>query len=176
MIAVPAEAQAIISHYRMTRIPHEGPWFAPTAKSDEVLEGLPASRYAGERSLYSAILAVFTREDFSAIHKLLTDELWHFHGGWPMELLLLYPDGTGEKKRFGSNLAAGESPQILVRAGTWMGASPIGPDDEVYTFAGNTLAPGFEYTDYIPGIREELFSAYPEFVDRIAELTREEES
>ena len=160
----------------MTRIPHEGPCFAPTAKSYEVLEGLPASRYTGERSLYSAILAVFTREDFSAIHKLLTDELWHFHGGWPMELLLLYPDRTGEKKRFGSNLAAGESPQILVRAGTWMGASPIGPDDEVYTFAGNTLAPGFEYTDYIPGIREELFSAYPEFVDRIAELTREEES
>ena len=175
MSIIPAEAQAIIDQFGMTRIPHEGPWFAPTAKSTEIIEGTAAPRYKGDRYLYSAILAVFTREDFSAMHKLLTDEMWHFHGGWPMELLLLYPDGSGETRRFGNNLSAGESPQLLVSAGTWMGASPIGPNDEVYTFAGNTLSPGFEYDDYIPGTREELVTGYPDFADRIVALTRVEE-
>ena len=108
--------------------------------------------------------------------KLLTDEIWHFYGGWPMELLLLYPDGSGETRRLGNNVLAGESPQIMVSAGTWMGSSPIGPEDVTYTLAGNTLTPGFEYDDYIPGFREELVSAYPHFAERIVPLTRDGET
>ena len=173
MSTIPAEAQSIIDQFSMSKIPHEGPWFAPTAKSFEVLEGVPTLRYKGERYLYSAILVLFTREDFSAMHKLLTDEIWHFYGGWPMELLLLYPDGSGETLRLGNNITAGECPQILVKSGTWMGASPIGPEDVAYTFAGNTLAPGFEYDDYIPGFRDELVSTYPDFVERVVALTRD---
>ena len=107
MSTIPAEAQSIIDQFSMSKIPHEGPWFAPTAKSFEVLEGVPTLRYKGERYLYSAILVLFTREDFSAMHKLLTDEIWHFYGGWPMELLLLYPDGSGETLRLGELRASG---------------------------------------------------------------------
>ena len=176
MSIVPPEAQAIIDQFSMSKIPHEGPWFAPTAKSSEILEGAAASRYKGERYLYSAILVLFTREDFSAMHKLLTDEIWHFYGGWPMELLLLYPDGSGETRRLGNNVVAGESPQIMVSADTWMGSSPIGPEDVTYTLAGNTLTPGFEYDDYVPGFREELVSAYPDFAERIVTLTRDRET
>ena len=171
MSIVPSEAQAIIDKFGMSKIPHEGPWFSPTAKSSEILEGVSAERYKSERYLYSAILVLFTRDDFSAMHKLLTDEIWHFYSGWPMELLLLYPDGSGETRHFGNNVAAGESPQILVSAGTWMGAIPIGSGD-AYTLAGNTLSPGFDYEDYTPGYRGELVSTYPDFEERIVGLTR----
>ena len=176
MSTIPAEAQTIIDHFDMTKIPHEGPWFSPTIRSSDIVDGALASRYQGKRSLYSAILAVFTAIDFSAMHRLQTDEVWHFYGGCPMELLLLYPDGSGEIRCLGKNVATGESPQILVSAGTWMGGSPIGQEDLAYTFAGNTLAPGFEYDDYIPGFRETLVSAYPEFAETIVALTREGES
>lgn len=156
----------------MTRIPHEGPWFAPSHRSSEMIDGVIATRYAGDRNLYSSILAVFTREDFSAMHKLATDEMWHFYGGWMTEILLLYPDGSGEIKKFGNRIAEDENPQLLVPAGTWMGAIPPGPDDEAYTFAGNTLSPGFEYEDYIAGERDDLVAAYPDFADHIVTLTR----
>ena len=169
---VPADAQKIIDKFAMTRIPHEGPWFAPTYKSPELIGGVAADRYSTGRYVYSAILAVFTREDFSAMHKLATDEMWHFYGGCPTDILLLYPDGTGEIKRLGNNVADDENPQVLVPAGTWMGASPVGPDKEAYTFAGNTLSPGFEYDDYIPGDRDVLVSDYPGYARLIRSLTR----
>lgn len=171
---MPPAAKAIIDHYHMQNIPHEGPWFLQTFKSDDVIEGALAERYKGKRWAYTAIYAVFTRSDFSAMHRLATDELWHFYGGSPAQLLLLYPDGRGEVKIWGSDVLKGEEPQIMVPRGTWMGARPIGDPKEAYSFGANTLSPGFEYADYEPGYRDELVRLYPQFARAITELTRDE--
>ena len=171
---MPAAAKAIIDHYHMQNIPHEWPWFLQTFKSDDVIEGALAERYKGKRWAYTAIYAVFTRSDFSAMHRLATDELWHFYGGSPAQIMLLYPDGRGEVKIWGSNVRQGEEPQILVPRGTWMGARPIGDPKVAYSFGANTLSPGFEYDDYEPGYRDELAALYPKFTREITELTRDE--
>ena len=171
---IPEAAQALIDHFGMQKIPHEGPWFLQTHKSDEVIEGALSRRYRGVRYAYTAIYAVATRDEFSAMHRLQTDELWHFYGGNPTEVLLLYPDGTGEIKVLGADVLGGEHPQIMVPRGTWMGARPLGDDATAYTFASNTLAPGFEYADYEIGYRDELSVSYPRFREKIAELTRED--
>lgn len=171
---MPPAARAIIDHYHMQNIPHEGPWFLQTFKSDDVIEGALAERYPGKRWAYTAIYAVFTRSDFSAMHRLATDELWHFYGGSPAQILLLYPDGRGEVKLWGSNVLKGEEPQIMVPRGTWMGARPIGNPRTAWSFGANTLSPGFEYADYEPGYRDELVRLYPKFADQITELTRDE--
>jgi len=171
---MPPAAKAIIDHYHMQNIPHEGPWFLQTFKSDDVIEGALAERYPGKRWAYTAIYAVFTRSDFSAMHKLATDELWHFYGGSPAQILLLYPDGRGEVKIWGSDVLKGEEPQIMVPRGTWMGARPIGDPKVAYSFGANTLSPGFEYADYEPGYRDELVKLYPKFAQAITELTRDE--
>lgn len=171
---MPPAAKAIIDHYHMQNIPHEGPWFLQTFKSDDVIEGALAERYTGKRWAYTAIYAVFTRSDFSAMHKLATDELWHFYGGSPAQILLLYPDGRGEVKIWGSDVLKGEEPQIMVPRGTWMGARPIGDPKSAYSFGANTLSPGFEYADYEPGYRDELVKLYPKFAQAITELTRDE--
>ncbi|WP_298165637.1 cupin domain-containing protein [Novosphingobium sp.] len=171
---MPPAARAIIDHYHMQNIPHEGPWFLQTFKSDDVIEGALAERYKGKRWAYTAIYAVFTRSDFSAMHRLATDELWHFYGGSPAQILLLYPDGHGETRIWGSNVLKGEEPQIMVPRGTWMGARPIGDPQTAYSFGANTLSPGFEYADYEPGYRDELTALYPKFAAEIAGLTRDE--
>lgn len=171
---MPPAAKAIIDHYHMQNIPHEGPWFLQTFKSDDVIEGALAERYKGKRWAYTAIYAVFTRSDFSAMHRLATDELWHFYGGSPAQILLLYPDGRGEVKIWGSNVLKGEEPQIMVPRGTWMGARPVGDPQTAYSFGANTLSPGFEYADYEPGYRDELARLYPKFAREIIELTRDE--
>lgn len=165
------EAKIIIDRLGMSRIPHEGPWFVATHKSSDLVEGPLADRYTGPRYAYSAIYALMTREDFSAMHRLASDEMWHFYGGSPAEVLLLHPDGHGEVRIFGPDLSNGEEPQLLVSRGTWMGAIPVG-EDKAYTFLANTLSPAFEYDDYEPGYRVELIEAYPDFADRITELTR----
>lgn len=168
-------AQKLIQHFKMEKIPAEGPWFTVTYRSQDVLEtnGLPA-RYKGRRVAATAIYAVQTKEDFSAMHKLATDEIWHFYGGDPLEMLLLHPDGHGEVVMVGPDVFKGQHPQLVVPRNVWQGSMPIGAGPESYSFFGNTLAPGFEFDDFQMGYRDELQEKYPRFADHIALLTRAE--
>lgn len=159
------EAGRLIRHYKMERIPHEGAWFALRWVAERRVD-------EGRRAAGNAILALVTREDFSALHRLGTDEIWHFHGGAAAELLLLHPGGRVERRRLGGNVFAGEEPQVVVPAGTWMGARPAGTAADAYSFFGCTLAPGFDYAEYEPGYRDELRRGWPEAEAEIAALTR----
>jgi uncharacterized protein len=168
-------AQKLILHFKMQKIPAEGPWFALTYRSEDLLEAKSLSdRYRGNRVAGTAIYAVQTNEDFSAMHKLATDEIWHFYGGDPLEMLLLYPDGRGEIVIVGPDVFSGQHPQFVVPRDVWQGSLPIGAGLETYSFFGNTLAPGFEFQDFEMGYRDELQAKYPQFTDHIARRTRSE--
>lgn len=176
VVAAPAGmAGRLVAHHRMALIPDEGAWFALNYVSPDRIpaEALPA-RYAGtgSRPAGSAIYALITRRDFSALHRLRTDETWHFYGGDVAELLLLHPDGRDELVLFGPDSLAGQRPQVTVPAGVWMGARPARDDAEAYSFFGCTLAPGFDYGDYEAGWRDELAAAYPARAELIEALTR----
>jgi predicted cupin superfamily sugar epimerase len=166
-------AQNLIQHFKMQKIPAEGPWFAVTYRSDDLLdeESLP-DRYRGNRVAGTAIYAVQTKEDFSAMHRLATDEIWHFYGGDPLEMLLLYPDGHGQVVVVGPDVLNGQHPQFIVPRDVWQGSMPIDAKEESYAFFGNTLAPGFEFADLEMGYRDELQAHYPQFAEHIARLTR----
>lgn len=161
----------------MTRIPEEGAWFALNYVSGDrvAAEALPA-RYTGSgaRALGNAILALVTRADFSAMHRLRSDEVWHFYGGDAAELLLLHTDGRSEVVRLGADTLAGEHVQFMVEAGTWMGARPVRDADDAYSFFGCTMAPGFDYGDYEAGYREELSAGWPAAAELVVALTRAE--
>ena len=175
--AAPAgAAKRLIDHLGLQRIPDEGPWFVVTYGSTDVLPGtaLPA-RYGGKaHAAGSAIYLVETREGFSALHRLKTDEVWHFYGGDPIEMLLLYPDGHGETVVIGPDVFAGQHPQFTVPRGVWQGSIPRDNGAEAYSFAGDQLSPAFDYGDFEIGYRDELQKAYPEFAAQIAKLTRAE--
>ncbi len=163
-------AAALIARFRMERIPHEGAWFAVTYRSARTL---PAADGPG-RPVASAILLLLTPRDFSALHRLGTDEIWHFHSGAPVDLLLLYPDGGHACIRIGPDPLRGETPQQVVPAGVWMGARPVTGDPAAYSLLGCTLAPAFDASEYEPGRRDELQAAHPACRDAIARLTRPE--
>ena len=167
-------AAQLIAHYKMEKIPDEGCWFKVTYVSPDRIEvgGLP-QRFRTSRAAGSAIYALATRTDFSALHKLTTDETWHYYVGDPIELLLLKPDGGDEMVIIGPDVLAGQHPQFTVPAGVWMGARPLRDHAEAYTLFGCTLAPGFDYGDYTPGYRDELQKKYPARHALIAALTRE---
>lgn len=167
-------AQQLIEHFKMEKIPQEGPWFTLTYRSDIVLpqSALP-SRYDGPRAAGNAIVALATREDFSALHRLKTDETWHYYGGDPLQMLILHPDGGGEIVVLGPDVIHGQKVQQVVPAGSWQGAIPLG-NETAYTLFGDTLTPGFEYSDFEMGYRSELQLSHPAFTQEIVRLTRKE--
>jgi predicted cupin superfamily sugar epimerase len=168
-------AKKLIEHLGMEKIPVEGCWFKLTYTSTDRIAGVALpERYGAPRPAGGAIYALVTREDFSAMHKLKTDEIWHFYGGNPIELLLLHPDGRSEVVVLGSDIFAGQHPQFTVPAGAWMGARPQAVSAEAYGFFGTTMAPGFDYADFEVGYRDELQKEYPAQRELIAALTRDE--
>lgn len=152
--------------------PREGGYFVETYRADEELlpsasGGLPV-RYQGRRSLGTAIYYLLTPDTFSAMHRLNSDEIFHFYYGDPVEMLLLYPDGRGVKRVLGTDFASGMSPQIVVPRGIWQGARLI-PGGR-FALMGTTVAPGFDFADYETGEREPLVAAYSAFADHISAL------
>ena len=168
-------AAALIKHFNMARIPQEGPWFVLTYNSPDVLaRGALPERYDGPRAAGSAIIALVTKSDFSAMHRLKTDEMWHYYGGDPLEMLILHPNGNGEVVVLGPDVLAGQKLQYVVPRGSWQGARPRGKGLDSYAIFGDTLAPAFEYSDFEMGYRDELQKAYPHQAALIEQLTRKE--
>ena len=163
-------ADQIIALFNLKPHPEEGGYFAETYRSSETLseKALP-SRYKGIRSFGTAIYYLLTPETFSAIHRLQSDEIFHFYFGDPVEMLQLRPDGSGKVITIGSDILNGMQPQVVVPRGVWQGARLF--KGGKFALLGTTVSPGFEWTDYESGQRDELLRSFPQFRERIIALT-----
>jgi len=167
------DAQQIINMLKLEPLPDEGGFFSRTYKSPELIsqQALP-DRYPQAMAFGSAIYFLLTADDFSAMHRLQTDEIYHFYLGDPVEMLLLHPDGTGEIFTLGIDLAAGMRPQKVVQRDIWQGSRLAAGGSHGFALMGTTLAPGFEWADFELGQRDDLISKYPNFADAIAARVR----
>jgi hypothetical protein len=150
--------------------PHkEGGYFAEAWRAPERLaaKALPR-RYPGARSLSTAIYYLITPGSFSRLHRLRSDELFHFYLGDPVEFLLLSPDKKGSTVIIGPDVMAGQRPLLVVRRGTWQGARLL-PGGK-FALLGTTMAPGFEYDDFEKADPAALARKYPAFRRLIKEL------
>ncbi len=167
-----SEAAAIIAALGLVPHPKEGGWFRETYRAgDSLAPPALGGRYAAPRSVSTAIYYLLTPTTFSALHRLASDEVFHFYAGDPVEQLQLHPAGHGEIVTIGNDLAAGQRPQVVVARGVWQGARLA--HGGRYALLGCTVAPGFDYADYEDGARAILAAAYPQFAERIATLTAE---
>ena len=158
-----ADAEAIISAYRLSPHP-EGGWYREFHRAGRVFENLPG--YPGPRAAVTAIHFCLRRGEFSAFHRLRSEEVWVHLSGGPLELALL-ASGKAERKRIAS-VENGGPPAEVVPAGTWQAARPLGD----YSFATCLVAPGFDFGDFELPSREELLKAFPGEADVIASFTR----
>lgn len=164
------DIQALIE--RLGLRPHpEGGYFAETYRSEETVPGsaLP-SRYGGPKHLSTAIYYLLTPDTFSEMHRLRSDEVFHFYLGDPVEMLHLYPDGSCSVITIGRDIEAGEVPQVVAPRGAWQGCR-VKPGGE-YALLGTTVAPAFDYEDYEQGRRDDLISRYPDCTGLLRALTR----
>ncbi|MBS1799079.1 MAG: cupin domain-containing protein [Acidobacteria bacterium] len=156
---------------RLEPHPREGGWFMQTYAA---VESIPVQtlfdRYNGARRLSTAIFYLLEPDTFSEMHRLRSDEMFHFYAGDAVEMLQLLPGGTGRSIVIGNDLLRGQKPQVLVEHDVWQGARLI--PGGAWALLGCTVAPGFEYEDYDSASRSELTALWPEFAGQIAELTR----
>jgi predicted cupin superfamily sugar epimerase len=162
--------------------PHpEGGYFRQTYKSGLVIPGNALS-HPGARAASTAIYFLLERENFSAFHRLRSDEMWHFYAGSPLTVHVISPAGAYSNVVLGSDPEAGQVFQAVVLAGCWFGAEGAKNSHfsqnrremghPLFSLVGCTVAPGFEFDDFEMATREELIKAYPQHADVIRRLTR----
>ena len=163
-------AQQIIKMYGLEPLAAEGGYYRETYRSGEVLSNDQLSRrYNGNRSLYTCIYYLLAPDSRSLIHRIKSDEIFHFYSGDDVEMLLLFPGGGGKLITLGSKLSEEINFQQVVYHGEWVGMR-LKPGGD-YALMGTTVSPGFEFEDLELGNREKLSSVYPEFKYIIMELT-----
>jgi predicted cupin superfamily sugar epimerase len=152
--------------------PHpEGGYFRQTYQSELVIarEALPAG-FTGARTASTAIYFLLEGRNFSAFHRLRSDEVWHFYAGGPLIVHAIEPSGEHSSILLGNDPDAGEALQAVVSAGCWF-ASHVA-DWKTFAVVGCTVAPGFDFEDFEMGKREELVARYPLQREVIERLTR----
>jgi predicted cupin superfamily sugar epimerase len=109
-------------------------------------------------------------ESFSAIHRLKSDEIFHFYLGDPVTMLQLHPDRSSLAVTLGQDIASGQKLQLVVPRGVWQGT--FLNDGGRFALMGTTVSPGFEYSDFELGTRDELAELFPDRREMISRLTR----
>jgi hypothetical protein len=163
------DSEYLIDHLGLKKHP-EGGWFREVYRSEEILpeDALP-ERYAGGRHISTSIYFLLEGNDFSAFHRLGSDETWHFYSGCPLRLLLIHPDGTSASILLGQEPDKGMLWQYTIPHGTWFAARPL--DLNSYSLIGCTVSPGFDFSDFELAVRDKLISAYPTHSSLIEQFT-----
>jgi uncharacterized protein len=153
--------------------PHpEGGYFRETYRSEGVIrrEEL-GGKFSGNRNFSTCIYFLLTSESFSAFHRIVQEEAWHFYDGSPLHLHMISPQGKYQDVIIGRNIEQGEVPQFVVPGGTWFAAEVTVNDS--FSLLGCTVAPGFDFADFEMGKRDELIADFPECREVIRSLTRD---
>jgi uncharacterized protein len=152
--------------------PREGGWYVRTYEAGEMVatEAFEDGRYSSARRTGTAIYYLLEPDTFSEMHRLNSDEVFHFYAGDAVEMLQLMPDGNGRRVVIGNDLAAGERPQVVVWRGVWQGSRLVAGGK--WALLGCTVSPGFEFADYEDASYEELAEFWPDWSEMIRALTR----
>ena len=150
-----SDAQSIINHFGLVPLEFEGGYYKQTYLKQN-----------GKEIISTCIYYLLTKDTKSSLHRLQSDEIYHFYLGDAVELTIL-----GDKSRniiLGNNIFDGENLQCVVKAGEWQGSCLKSGGE--WALLGTTMAPGFKLDDFELGIQTELMLKYPKFKEEIANL------
>ena len=162
--------QELISVYHLQVHP-EGGWYKETYRSRELIpsNALP-ERFSDKRAFSTAIYFLLEKGNFSAFHRIKSDECWHFYSGNPLLVYVLLQDGSLQITELGNDIAAGQVFQFAVPANCWFASRPA--PSSSYCFVGCTVAPGFDFADFELADATQLIAEFPQYAGIIQELCR----
>lgn len=149
------QIEQIIKKLNLEPLEGEGGYFRNTYRTDH----------------RSAIYYLVTPNDFSALHRLKHDEIFHFYSGDPVEMVQINGSGELKKVMLGSDFLNNMEPQSIVPAGVWQGTR-LAPGGQ-WALLGTTMAPRFEYSEFELGDRNALIQQFPQHANEIQLYTRE---
>ena len=162
------EIERIIRNLNLEPHP-EGGWYRQTWKSGRSVDATELARRPGPRAMGTSIAFLLSDSNFSAFHRIASDEIWYFHEGDPLEILVI--DSEDELKSLTLGPAgSGFQPQQIVNAGSWFASRLLKPGH--WSLVGCAVIPGFDFSDFELAPRSELLQAYPQHREIILELTR----
>lgn len=169
---MPESASYWINHLDLKQHP-EGGFFREAYRSREFVQkkGLP-DRYSSFRSFSTSIYYLLKSGEFSAFHRLKSDEVWHFYQGSALTLYIIGLNGNLITVKLGQQPENKELFQFTIPRGAWFAARP--ENSNSYSLLGCTVAPGFDFDDFEIGSREALTRLYPRHQQLIRDFTRPE--
>jgi len=137
----------------------EGGYFKEVFRSEDKLIPL-AERYQGkQRHAGTSIYYLLEGHDFSAWHRVLSDETWHFYHGCPLNIYILTQTGALETITLG-DFSGIPLFQHTVKSNQWFAAQPVAKTS--YSLVGCSVYPGFDFNDFELGSREALLAQHPD--------------
>jgi len=157
---------------KLDLLPHpEGGFYKEIYRSEEIISqsALP-TRFGGNRHVATSIYFLLEKDNFSALHKIKSDEIWHFYAGDTLEVIEIDPMGKLIITPVGSNILEKEVFQYTVKAGHWFGSRV--KNGGAFSLVGCTVAPGFDFADFEMGKSFDLVNEFPNHKKIIQEITR----
>jgi uncharacterized protein len=163
-------AEEIIDILGLEPLAGEGGFFRQTYRSTDfpVSDGLPCLSDRG-RLLGTAIYYLLTPDSFSRLHRLPSDEIYHFYLGDPVTLLRLFPDGSSDTVTLGQDIRRGGCLQVVVPKNCWQGS--FLNEGGSFGLMGTTMTPGFDPAGYEAGDPGALIETHPDRENLIRQLT-----
>jgi uncharacterized protein len=152
--------------------PHpEGGYFRESYRSADLIaqSALPAS-FNGPRNYSTAIYFLLETGDFSAFHRIKSDECWHFYAGGPLVIHVIQLDGNYYSVTLGNKLDEKQHLQFVVPANHWFASEPA--DGTTFSLVGCTVSPGFDFSDFEMAEATNLCKQFPGHTSLIKRLTR----
>ncbi len=157
-------SKALVEAYGLAPHP-EGGFFKETYRSAEKM----TTRGGASRPVSTGILFLLPEGQKSRLHRIKSDELWHFHLGGALRLTQISPEGKVSEFILGPDVAKGHLLQHVVPARYWFGAEPEAGSP--FCLVGCTVAPGFDFADFDLGARATLLARFPDARDTVLRLT-----
>lgn len=159
-----------INYLKLEIHPEGGAYSRVYTSKLTLYKNLLPENFHGDRPACTHIYYLLQKNEFSAFHKIQSDELWHFYDGDTLVVYEINNDGSLTKHLLGKNIEAGESPFCVIKAGNWFASSLKA--DGLFSLVGCTVSPGFDFAEFEMADRNVLISKYPQHKELITGLTK----
>ena len=148
----------------------EGGAFKETYRADLIIgNNALTHNFKGDKNASTGIYFLLEHGQFSAFHKIASDEMWHFYDGDTLTIYEIESTGTLITHKLGRNLEAGETFQCVIKAGNWFGSRCEIVNG--FSLVGCTVAPGFDFADFELADKNNLVKDFPHLSNLIEEMT-----
>jgi len=148
--------------------PHpEGGFYKEIYRSENFIEPTCLhNKFKGKRRFSTSIYYLLREGDFSAFHRITSDELWHHYAGGDITLHLLDQQKGYQTKILGDEIMGNGSYQVIIPANVWFAAQLTTQNS--FSLAGCTVSPGFDFDDFELADKDQLLQQFPQYANVIS--------